>query len=95
MNVDDTAISKLKSAQKQRNILTHQSLIFNVENQELELATSSTRGKLKTNVRKIKVAEIKRAIMSIDEANVAVYELVLQRKLKPVWERILSGEKKV
>ncbi|MCB0730846.1 MAG: hypothetical protein KDC88_07415 [Ignavibacteriae bacterium] len=88
-------ISKLKTAQKQRNIFTHQTFIYNVEKDELELATSSTRGKLKTNVRIINVEEIKKAIIDIDEANVAMYELILFRKLKPVWKKIIDGEKKV
>jgi hypothetical protein len=88
-------ISKLKTAQKLRNTFTHQHIVFNPESEELELATGSSRGKLKTNVRKFNVEEIKRAIMDIDEANVALYELVLEKKIKPVWKKIVDGEKKV
>ena len=87
-------ISKLKIAQKHRNTFTHQNVTFNLETKELEIATGSTRGKLKTNVRKIDIEEIKRAIIDIDEANAALYELVFKKKLKPVWQKIKDGEKK-
>ena len=88
-------ISKLKTAQKHRNTLTHQQIVFNPDTQELELATGSSRGKLKTNVRKFSVEEIKRAIIDIDEANAALYGLILNKKLKPMWKQILDGERKV
>lgn len=88
-------ISKLKTAQKQRNTFIHQHIVYNPDTQELELATGSSRGKLKTDVRKFKLEEIKKAIIDIDEANAALYELILKRKLKPVWKKIVNGEKKV
>lgn len=88
-------VSKLKTAQKHRNTFTHQNIIFNPDTKELELATSSTRGKLKTDVRKINIEEIKRAIIDIDEAYEALYELVFNKKIKPMWKKIVNGEKKV
>ena len=88
-------ISKLKTAQKHRNTFTHQHIVINPETEELELATGSSRGKLKTDVRKFSVEEIKRAIIDIDEANAALYELITKKKLKPVWKKIVDGEKKV
>jgi hypothetical protein len=86
-------ISKLKLAQKHRNMFTHQHIIFNPDTQELELATGSSRGKLKTDVRKFSIEEIKKAIIDIDEANAALYEMITNKKLKPVWKKILDGEK--
>lgn len=87
-------VSKLKAAQKHRNIFTHQHIIFNQETEELELTTGSSMGKLKTDVRKFSVEEIKRSIIDIDEANASLYELILGKKLKPVWKKIVDGERK-
>ncbi len=87
-------VTKLKIAQKGRNQFAHQGVVLNEETNELELVMSSARGKLKTNVSKIDMSEIKKVVIDIDEANSALYKLILKKELKPVWERIMDGEKK-
>ena len=87
-------ISKLKTAQKHRNTFTHQHIVYNPDTEELELATGSSRGTLKTSVRKFSVEEIKEAVIIIDEASAALYELVLGKSIKPTWKKIVDGEKK-
>lgn len=87
-------ISMLKTAQTHRNTFTHQHIIFNADTQGLELATGTSRGKLKTDTRKFSLEEIKRAIIDIDEASAALYELIMNKKLKPMWKKIADGEEK-
>jgi hypothetical protein len=72
-------ISKLSEAQTQRNKYTHQSIVFDADTESLKLTTCSVRRKLKTDVKKICVEDIKRVILDIDDANKALYELVFKR----------------
>lgn len=58
----EKVVSLLKTAQKYRNTFTHQSIVYIQENDELQLAKSSSRGKLKTPVKKIDITEIKKAL---------------------------------
>jgi hypothetical protein len=41
----------------------------------------------KTSVEKISVADIRRAVIAIDEAFAALYKLVLRRDIGPAWKR--------
>lgn len=80
-------ISKLKTAQKNRNKFLHNGMALNPETGKIEMAQGSARGKLKTAVEIIEVTEIKRAIIEIDEAQSALYKLVLGKDIGPLWKR--------
>lgn len=81
-----TVVSKLKMAQAIRNRFAHHSMRYNVQTQSVEMAIGSARGKLKTRVEAISLEDIKKASIEIDEANRALYKLVLRRDLPPSWE---------
>ena len=80
-------ISNLKSAQILRNKFVHNSMIFNPDTYKAEMAIGSARGKLKVAIEQIDIADIRRATMAIDEAQVSLYKLVLGRDLEPNWKR--------
>lgn len=80
-------ISKLKTAQKQRNKFMHNGMSLNPESGRIDMAHGTARGKLKTNIEPIDVGDIRRAIIEIDEAQVSLYKLVLGRDIEPVWKR--------
>jgi hypothetical protein len=80
-------IGALKSAQKLRNNFMHHGMALNPKSGAVEMAIGSARGTLKVSVAKVDIADIRRATMAIDEAQTALYKLVLQRDLQPVWRR--------
>ncbi len=80
-------ISKLKSAQAKRNRFVHNGMAFNPDSGNLEMAIGSARGKLKTKVEIITIADIRKAVIDIDEAQAALYKLVLKRDIGPVSAR--------
>lgn len=82
-------ISKLRAAQKQRNKYMHNGMSFNPDTGKIEMPQGSARGKLKTNVDTIEIIDIKRAVIEIDEANIALYNLILNKNMDPVWKRRL------
>jgi hypothetical protein len=53
----------------------------------MEMAIGTARGKLKTNIEVICIANIRRAVIEIDEAQVALYNLILGQDISPVWSR--------
>ncbi|WP_296557100.1 hypothetical protein [Pigmentiphaga sp.] len=80
-------IAKIKSAQALRNKFSHHSSTFDKDSGKLEIAIGSARGTLKTNVERVDIADLRRAVMNIDEAQVALYKLVLGRDIEPAWKR--------
>lgn len=80
-------ITLFKAAQKARNRFMHNSMSFDPESGEMRMAIGSARGKLKMDVASVSVADIKRVCVKIDEANRALYKLVLGRNLPPSWEQ--------
>jgi hypothetical protein len=80
-------ISKLKSTQAKRNRFMHNGMVFDSDSGNLEMAVGSARGKLKTKVEIVTIADIRRAVVEIDEAQTALYKLVLGRDIGPVYTR--------
>jgi hypothetical protein len=78
-------VSQLRAAQTTRNRFMHHGISYNPETNRMEMAIGSARGKLKTAVEPVTLEDIKRASMEIDEANRALYKLVLRRDLPPSW----------
>ena len=83
----DEVIGKLKSAQKLRNKLMHHGLAFDADSGAARMSIGSARGSLKTTVREVKIADLRRAVLSIDEAQRALYQLVFKRKIPPAWKK--------
>lgn len=81
-------ITKLKSAQALRNKFLHHTIGLDPETGQAEIAIGSARGTLKANVEKIDIADIRRAVISIDEAQTALCKLVLGKDMPPVWQRL-------
>jgi hypothetical protein len=80
-------VSKLKAAQKTRNRFMHHSMSLKEETGRAEMSVGSARGSLKSSVEVISIEDIKRASVQIDEAQVALYKLVVQKELPSVLER--------
>ncbi len=51
------------------------------------MAAGSARGRVKTSVTKVSLADLRRASMEIHEATRALYELVLGKRIPPAWDR--------
>ena len=85
-------ISRLSLAQKLRNKFAHHSMALNSQTRKVEMAVGSARGSLKVSVEQFEIEDIRRATISIDEAQAALYKLVLQRDLGPVWHRISAKQ---
>jgi hypothetical protein len=79
-------VSSLKSAQKLRNDFMHHGMSVN-EDGKVVMPIGSARGTLKLMVKRIEIVDIKRTTIAIHEAQLALYELVLKRRLPPVWQR--------
>ena len=80
-------IASLRSAQKLRNNFMHYGMTMNEESGKVEMATSSARGTLKFSVEKVDLVDIRRAAMTIHEAQLALYKLVLKADITPIWTR--------
>jgi hypothetical protein len=82
----ENVVSQLKTAQKMRNRFMHHSMSLNPQNQCVEMEMGSARGTLKMKVEIVSVEDIKRTAININEAQRALYKLVLRRELPPAWE---------
>ena len=63
---------------------------FNPESDRIVMAQGSARGKFKTNIEPVDIADIRRAVIAIDEAQISLYNLVLQGNAEPVWKRKMT-----
>lgn len=79
--------SSLRAAQKERNKFAHHGLGPGETAGEIVMAIGSARGSLKTSVEKVSIADIRRAVIAIDEAFAALYKLVLRQDIGPAWKR--------
>jgi len=80
-------VQQLRQAQKLRNDFMHCGMVLNSESGHVEMAKGTARGSVKVKVEKVTVADLRRASVSIDEAQRALYKLVLGRTLEPTWSR--------
>ncbi|WP_371229070.1 hypothetical protein ACAW63_22685 [Pseudomonas sp. QE6] len=79
-------IAKLRSAQKKRNIYAHNAISPDPDTGKMKMANGSARGTLKVSVDTVELADIRRASIEINEANVALYKLVLGQTIPPMAE---------
>ena len=83
----DSVVQQLRQAQKLRNDYMHYGMAMNPENGQIEMAKGTARGSVKVGVETVTIADLRRATIAIHEAQLALYELVLRRKLEPAWSR--------
>jgi hypothetical protein len=76
---------KLKSAQSARNRYSHNGISFDPDKKGYFLAQGSARGKVKTTVTPVSSGEIHEASKEVHLALLALYKLVLQRDVPPIW----------
>lgn len=79
-------LSALRAAQKERNKFAHHSLGPDGAG-DISMAVGSARGNIKTSVEKVAIADLRRAVIAVDEAFAALYKLVLEREIGPAWMR--------
>lgn len=79
-------IGLLRDAQKERNKFAHHSLGPDGAG-GVSMAVGSARGSLKTDVKKVTVADIRRSVVAVDKASRALCKLVLGQQIDPAWER--------
>ena len=82
----ESVIKKIKAAQGGRNKYAHNALSQD-EQGEVSIAFMSARGTLKTTVEPVRVAEIREVTAKIHEALCALEGLIVNRAVKPMWER--------
>ncbi len=82
-----SVIEKIKRAQNERNKFAHNSFSLNSETGKMHMPLGSARGSLKVRVENISIADIRKATIAIDEAQIALYNLVLKAEYEPVWKR--------
>ena len=82
-----SVISKLRAAQKARNTYLHNSLVQDPDTGKMMMPTASFRGKVDAAVRPVSLGDIRRASVAIDDAQRALYKLVLRRDIPSVEER--------
>ena len=80
------SISKIKSAQTSRNKFIHNPLNYNSDNKTLEMPIATARGKLKANVHKVSITDIKRVTVQISIAQRHLYKTVFSKEYPNPWE---------
>lgn len=86
LNALPESIAKLRAAQKLRNDLIHNPLTYSSEDGHLEMPVGTARGKLKAEVRKVSLVDIKRAVVEISTAQRHLYKVVFKREISHPWE---------
>jgi hypothetical protein len=82
-----SVISKLRAAQKARNTYVHNSMVEDPDTGKMMMPTGSFRGKVDATVRPVGLPDIRRASVAIDDAQRALYKLVLRRDLPSLTDR--------
>ena len=82
-----SVISKLRAAQKARNTYVHHSMVEDTDTGKMMMATASFRGKVDATVRPVSLGDIRRASVAIDDAQRALYKLVLRRDIPSLADR--------
>jgi hypothetical protein len=77
-------VAALNRAKTARNRFVHDSIMPN-DYGEMELASASARGKLKVEVRIVRLVELKRATMEVHLATLALHKLTTDVEYPPIW----------
>lgn len=84
-------VAALRAAQTERNRFAHSGISEATVPGEFVMAVGSARGSIKAVVKKVTLADIRRATIRIDEAQAALYGLVFERKLEPQFQVRRAG----
>lgn len=82
-----SVVAKLKAAQKARNMYAHSSIVEDPDTGKMMMPQASFRGRVAASVQPVSVSEIRRASIVIDDAQRALYKLVLRRDIPAVAQR--------
>ena len=80
-------IGKLRAAQKARNTYVHNSIVEDPDTGKMMMPKASFRGKVDASVLPVSLADIRRASVAVDDAQRALYKLILRRDLPSLSER--------
>ena len=80
-------VQQLRQAQKLRNDYMHYGMARNEESEQVKMAKGTARGTVKVGVQAVTIADIRRVTVTIHEADIALYKLVLGRTIEPIWSR--------
>jgi len=87
LRIHKEVVSQLKTAQQSRNRFLHNGMSFNKETGQIQIAVGSARGKVKTSVEVVSVADIETASNEIHEALRSLHLLLTGKRIPPIWER--------
>jgi hypothetical protein len=79
-------LGRLRSAQTLRNRFAHNGMSMNSSTGRVEMTVGSARGKLKTRVEAVTIADIRRASMEVHCAMLDLHALVTGKAYPPRWE---------
>ena len=82
-----STVSRLRTAQRLRNRFAHNGMAVNPATGRVEMAIGSARGKLKTSVEPVSLADIRRASMEVHTAMLDLHALATGKRYKRKWER--------
>ena len=83
----EKALKLINRAQKGRNKFMHSGLYFDEETGKIRLSAMSARGSLKIKSEEVHVSQLIDVSAIIHEAICALYATVMEKELKPKWER--------
>ena len=87
LKAHEKVISLIVKAQTKRNKYMHNGIFYNEDTKRVEMAYLTARGKLKTTIEAVTVADLQDVSATIHEAMCALHELVTRKHIKPIWER--------
>jgi hypothetical protein len=79
-------VSKIRSVQKARNRFVHNGLNLNADTKRVEIAEGSARGKVKTSVSTVSIADIRRVTFDTHVVLLDLHKLVTGKAYPPMWK---------
>lgn len=80
-----SAISKIKSAQKLRNKVSHSGSYYDDKTGKIKIPSASARGRLKLEVELYSLEDYKRVVVAIDDASRSLYFATTGQSIDPGW----------
>lgn len=84
-------VSTIRAAQSGRNKIVHNGISQNPDTDSFEMALGSARGKIKTDVQKVTLSDLRLISIEIDRASCELFELITGVKIPTVLERKGNG----
>ena len=80
-------VAKVRTARKARNTFLHNVLSQPDGVDSMQLVQASARGKVKASAKPITTSDIRRVLVDVHLAQLALYKLVLGKERLPIWEQ--------